>query len=328
MKKIFRVTVIVVCLLALLFALCGCKSSAEVDNTEVSSSGLLSEKEPDPTTQPETPPTTDIEEIYSPYGMYGYESASDLVINQDGTIDGDITYSAGATDKLPGSGIAPIDIMKRDDGSVYYTLIYEQSKTSEFSNLYTVGYIVYPAGVQLDGSYSDYEWFHDYEDTTRILYFTGSIGASTVICYCPADSKTDDDLPDTDDEVLAAMQKGDFSYFAGTYEPAGVYHDYYGGGEELPDLILHDDGIATGGLNLGSFAETAPIKIEKNEDGSYRCQITYTDENHQEYYIIYPSGVIGPNPYVYNDPTLTNNVYIQYIQEGGGVVDIIYINYE
>lgn len=126
-----------------------------------------------------------------------------------------------------------------------------------------------------------------------------------------------------DDDLFAQLQRGDFSAFAGTYMPAGIYHDMYGGGQQLPDLILHEDGTISGGLVYGSYSTEKPTVI-KNEDGSYLCQLFYQDEDYQEYYIIYPEGVIGPNPYIYNDPLLTSSVYIHCFSFDGGALDIIY----
>ena len=126
-----------------------------------------------------------------------------------------------------------------------------------------------------------------------------------------------------DDDLFAQLQRGDFSAFAGTFMPAGIYHDMYGGGQQLPDLVLHEDGTISGGLVYGSYSTEKPT-VSKNEDGSYLCQLFYQDEDYQEYYIIYPEGVIGPNPYIYNDPLLTSSVYIHCFSFDGGALDIIY----
>lgn len=131
-----------------------------------------------------------------------------------------------------------------------------------------------------------------------------------------------------ENQLYTALQQGDFSYFAGTYKPCGIYHEMYGGGEELPNLILQENGTITGGLVYGAFPETPPTAVTKNEDGSYKCQVRYSDDKSQDYFLIYPKGSIGENPYVYNDPLLTDTDYIQYKSLDGGVLDIIYYKVE
>ena len=76
------------------------------------------------------------------------------------------------------------------------------------------------------------------------------------------------------------------------------------------------------------YPESKPIAVTKNEDGSYKCQVRYKSEDSQDYFVIYPEGVIGENPYIYNDPFLTEHVYIQYMAIDGGVMDIIYYKVE
>lgn len=129
-------------------------------------------------------------------------------------------------------------------------------------------------------------------------------------------------------ELLAAMENGDFSYFAGTYKPCSIYNDWYGGGEDLPNLILNDNGIIIGGLVYGAYPETEPISVTQYEDGSYQCQVSYLSNQEQAYFLIYPEGVIGENPYAYDDPLLTETPYIQYLSIDGGVSDIIYYKIE
>lgn len=134
-----------------------------------------------------------------------------------------------------------------------------------------------------------------------------------------------------EDSLLAALQSGDFSYFAGTYKPCAIYNDWYGGGEDIADLVLQEDGVIVGGgtsWNPNRYPETEPIMVKKNEDGSYLCQVSYSNNNAQKYFLIYPEGVIGENPYIYNDPMLTKTVYIQYMTIDGGVSDIIYYKVE
>lgn len=131
--------------------------------------------------------------------------------------------------------------------------------------------------------------------------------------------------------TYAALRNGDFSEFAGTYKAAGVYEEMYGGGEPISDLILDQNGIVTEGgtwFEPELYPKTAPKLVTKNEDGSYKCQVRYESEHDQDYFLIYPKGVIGENPYIYNDPFLTEHVYIQYMSIDGSVMDIIYYEVE
>lgn len=131
----------------------------------------------------------------------------------------------------------------------------------------------------------------------------------------------------TEEMIYEALLEGDYSYFAGTYMACGVYNDWYGGGEDINNLILKEDGTITGGgmsFSPDIYPNEKPISVTRQEDGAYRCQVTYEDDKKQNYFLIYPEGVIGENPYVYNDPFLTETIYIQYMQLDGGVMDIIY----
>ncbi len=134
-----------------------------------------------------------------------------------------------------------------------------------------------------------------------------------------------------DATTYTALQKGDFSEYAGTYRAMGVYEDWYGGGEPISDLFLDKDGIITGGgmtFYPEPYPNIKPVEITKNEDGSYKCQVRYEGEDNQDYFLIYPEGTIGENPYIYNDPFLTEHIYIQYMSIDGGVSDIIYYKVE
>lgn len=125
------------------------------------------------------------------------------------------------------------------------------------------------------------------------------------------------------DPVLAAMQKGDFSYFAGTYIATSGSNDNYGGGKKLNPLELKKDGSVSGGgsyYSSNSFPEATPASVEKKEDGSYVCT---WDEN--KYYIIYPVGVIDEmDAKVANQSYLKDIVYIRCVRVGGGVFAPIY----
>lgn len=144
-------------------------------------------------------------------------------------------------------------------------------------------------------------------------------------------SKEEKNLVMTDDPIYNALANGDYSYFAGTYKACDCYKDLYGGGKEIDDLVLQEDGIISGGGLWYSpvlYPDTKPISVTKQEDGSYLCQVTYHDDKAQNYFVIYPEGVIGKNPYGNNDSLLTTAVYIQYMKIGGGVSDIIYYKIE
>lgn len=123
------------------------------------------------------------------------------------------------------------------------------------------------------------------------------------------------------DDVL----NGDFTFFAGTYKARDEDNDGYGGGEALEDLVLHEDGTITGGgasYQPQFYPETAPISVTKQKDGSYECKVTdYADGVGNTFYI-YPVGVAGDE--AESEPFLKDTVYIQYVQEDGGVMDIIY----
>lgn len=124
------------------------------------------------------------------------------------------------------------------------------------------------------------------------------------------------------------LVSGDYSDFAGTYEALEDYHDWYGGGKRLPKLILQEDGIITGGQTYGSYPDTKPISVEEKGDGTYLCQVNYSSEIAQDYFVIYPKGIVGDNPYSGADPALANDIYIRYVQIDGGVSDIIYVKTE
>lgn len=134
-----------------------------------------------------------------------------------------------------------------------------------------------------------------------------------------------------EEQIYIALQNGDFSYFAGTYKPCGIYNEWYGGGEDINYLILHENGVASGGgpwYNPDFYIEEEPISVTKREDGSYLCQLSYIGDSVQEYFIIYPKGVIGETPYIYNDPLLTETPYIHYFVSNGEKIDIIYYKIE
>lgn len=142
---------------------------------------------------------------------------------------------------------------------------------------------------------------------------------------------TGNENTEDDDSIYMALQKGDFSEYAGTYRALDIFEDGYGGGEPLSDLYLDNDGIITGGgmwYSPEPYLNTVPTEVTKNEDGSYKCQVSYVDDLHQSYFLIYPEGTIGENTYGYDESFLLCTPYIQYTKFDGGVSDIIYYRTE
>lgn len=125
------------------------------------------------------------------------------------------------------------------------------------------------------------------------------------------------------DPMLIAMQKGDFSCFAGTYIATPEDNDGYGGGEKLNSLELKKDGSLSGGDSYFSeefYPKTTPVSVEKLDDGTYLCTL---DENCQ--YTIYPVGVIEDREYVLeNQAYLRDVVYIRCFVFDGSVLDVTY----
>lgn len=77
---------------------------------------------------------------------------------------------------------------------------------------------------------------------------------------------TGNENTEDDDSIYMALQKGDFSEYAGTYRALDIFEDGYGGGEPLSDLYLDNDGIITGG-GMWYFPEpylnTVPTEVTK-----------------------------------------------------------------
>lgn len=163
------------------------------------------------------------------------------------------------------------------------------------------------------------------DDEQEVLAILSSFRVSDIKSTAPA---TDNSTVSSEEVIFSALREGDFSHFAGTYKPCPIYDNMYGGGEPLPNLTLQNNGIITGGQVYSSYPETEPTEVTKNEDGAYRCQVRYNSDSDQDYFLIYPEGTIGENPYSDNDPFLTENVYIQYKSFDGGVMDIIYYKVE
>lgn len=125
------------------------------------------------------------------------------------------------------------------------------------------------------------------------------------------------------DPMLIAMQKGDFSCFAGTYIATPEDNDNYGGGEKLNSLELKKNGSLSGGgsyYNENFYPKTTPISVEQKEDGTYLCTL-----NENSYYIIYPAGVIEDREYVLEKQSYLMDVtYISCFVFDGGVRYVTY----
>lgn len=125
------------------------------------------------------------------------------------------------------------------------------------------------------------------------------------------------------DPMLIAMQKGDFSCFAGTYIATPEANTAVGGGEKLNPLELKKNGSLVGGDSYymeDFYPKTKPVSVEKREDGTYLCTL-----NENSYYIIYPVGVIEDREYVLeNQPYLKDVVYIRCCVFDGGFLDVTY----
>lgn len=128
-------------------------------------------------------------------------------------------------------------------------------------------------------------------------------------------------------QTFSDLRNGNFSEFAGTYKALEIFEEKYGGGGAISDLVLDQNGIVTGGgswFETNPYPQVAPSLVTKNEDGSYKCQVMYEDEYNQAYFLIYPEGTIGENPYISDDLFFKEHVYIQYMVIDGSVGDIIY----
>ena len=143
----------------------------------------------------------------------------------------------------------------------------------------------------------------------------------------------------TEDDILTALQNGDFSEFAGSYTPLEIFHDWYGGGEKVRNLNLDKDGVITGGGAVYSenpYLAEKPISVTKQEDGSYYCVVQesvidhYDEQDIPEWsqygyeFYIYPIGTVGTTLYGADEQFLKDVTYIHYIKIGGGVMDVIY----
>lgn len=132
----------------------------------------------------------------------------------------------------------------------------------------------------------------------------------------------------TADPVLAALQSGDFSAFAGTYkadpEKAMLYDC------NAPDLILNTDGTLSGGGMVFSWdpagipeetpPDNAPIDIRETIPGAFDC-ILWEESGGQGniYYTLFPVGVPSGNA---NEDT--DKVRLYYVCAAGGVFDMDY----
>lgn len=234
--------------------------------------------------------------------------------------DGEWLYCDACID-----GVTGIYKIKKD-GSEYELLIECEGRTQE---IYIVNDWIY------------YSFIKDDNEILRRMRLDGSNNevfmSMDIVAGIGEEINTNESVVEqedsimTEEEIYNALVNGDYSYFAGTYRVMGYYTDLYGGGEDILDLVLHEDGVITGGGNSNNpnrYSDSKPISVTRQEDGAYKCQVTYNDDASQSYFLIYPTGTIGPNPYIYNDPYLTEKVYIQYMRFDGGVSDIIFYKVE
>lgn len=170
------------------------------------------------------------------------------------------------------------------------------------------------------------------------------------------DSSTPTAKPDTQ-SILAAMQNGDFSYFAGTYTPypCEPFTDYY---NEAPmtDITLNTDGTITGEYSYGwyedgelesfsiPFAGTPPVSVALDENGAFICKLADGWEGGPSdgrgdgiWYYICPVGVSSNGPadgsagvsgVGYDDLTGTDAIRLRYMDTNGGVLDIMFYKTE
>lgn len=134
-------------------------------------------------------------------------------------------------------------------------------------------------------------------------------------------------------ETNAATSSEDFSSFVGTYSlyqqsPFTEYGDYY-----PASITLNENGTITG----QNIANTAPIYVTRNDNGTIMCMISEGEQEldelvgfisikPREFYVICPVGVTsGFDGYPDYDNLLgTDTVRIRYMILDGGVVDIMY----
>lgn len=128
---------------------------------------------------------------------------------------------------------------------------------------------------------------------------------------------------EVNDPILVALQKGDFSVFAGGYVATPEANDAAGGGQDLNPLVLKKDGSLSGGGSYYTedyYPSSKPVSVTKNEDGSYLCKFT-----ERSYYIIYPKGVIEDRKYVREKQAYLKDVaYINCVVIDGGVLNLTY----
>lgn len=143
--------------------------------------------------------------------------------------------------------------------------------------------------------------------------------------------ETSEEASDFDDSKefpaneLRDEEEFSFSTYAGTYIPTEWSNDAAGGGQNLNDLVLGDEGIITGGGSYyltDMYPEKKPISVNKEDDGSYRCIVNKVEDNLEDVFYIYPVGVVEER--FKDDERLVNSIYIRYVKYDGGVSELVY----
>lgn len=213
-----------------------------------------------------------------------------------------------------------------EDETVYYALMPENEAGTEksgmgFTGLYDSFTFAYGSSWYYFMASSPSDGFTK-EEEQEVLAILSS--------FRLAEGTAETDNSDAEDDILNELRQGDFSRFAGVYQATENDSDACGGGEPLEPLVLQEDGAITGGAPKYYYGEpmypaNEPISVEKMEDGSYLCQLTYERHAWQSYYYIYPPGTAGHYTAGLDAQTLTDALYIECLIIEDSVLDIIYI---
>ena len=262
---------------------------------------------------------TQWERIYSTYD-YGYTYEYDI-------------------EKICEHNISPVDSNANDNKKYMIAKIHNKKCISPEGEVYdddVVYYAIIPEG--REGEYVsnefeteermkfEYDTFYSFVARAPLWGFKEEEEKEVIkilSSFRLADSKEVINETIDNNAIFEQLQKGDFSYYAGTYIPVYSYNSE-------TDIILQDNGIVKGGHgDYYTFPEIIPENITKKEDGTYLCQLTYGNEYEQSYYIIYPPGVVK-DAFEYAEHIIENKVlleeafFIYYVQIDGGVGDCLY----